>query len=184
MSFDGVFTYAMAKELKEALEGGRITKIYQPFPHELVFYVRAHGQNHKLLISAHPSYARVHLTNETYDNPTEPPMFCMLLRKHLEGSIIESIRQVDFDRIIVIEAKGRNEIGDISVKQLIMEIMGRHSNIILIDKQTNTIIDSVKHLSPAVNRYRTVLPGHEYIAPPSHGKESLKGLPHSRGARP
>ncbi|ANB60113.1 Rqc2 family fibronectin-binding protein [Anoxybacteroides amylolyticum] len=170
MSFDGVFTYAMTKELKAALEGGRITKIYQPFPHELVLYIRACGQNHKLLLSAHPSYARVHLTNETYDNPTEPPMFCMLLRKHLEGSIIESIHQVDFDRIIVIETKARNEIGDISVKQLIVEMMGRHSNIILIDKQTNTIIDSIKHLSPAVNRYRTVLPGYQYVAPPSHGK--------------
>ncbi|MCZ0756064.1 Rqc2 family fibronectin-binding protein [Anoxybacillus sp. J5B_2022] len=170
MSFDGVFTYAMVKELKEALEGGRITKIYQPFPHELVFYVRACGQNHKLLLSAHPSYARVHLTSEAYDNPADPPMFCMLLRKHLEGSIIESIQQVDFDRIIVIDAKGRNEIGDVSVKRLIIEIMGRHSNILLIDKQMNTIIDSIKHLSPAVNRYRTVLPGYPYVAPPSHEK--------------
>ncbi|MBB4072587.1 putative ribosome quality control (RQC) complex YloA/Tae2 family protein [Anoxybacillus voinovskiensis] len=170
MAFDGVFTYAMTEELKTALEGGRITKIYQPFSHELLLHIRARGQNYKLLLSAHPSYARVHLTNETYDNPAEPPMFCMLLRKHLEGSIIESIQQVDFDRIIVIEAKGRNEIGDISIKQLVVEIMGRHSNIILIDKQTNTIIDSIKHLSPAVNRYRTVLPGYVYVAPPSHGK--------------
>lgn len=170
MSFDGVFTYAMVKELKEALEGGRITKIYQPFPHELVLYIRARGQNHKLLLSAHPSYARVHLTSEAYDNPADPPMFCMLLRKHLEGSIIESIQQIDFDRIIVIDAKGRNEIGDVSVKRLIIEIMGRHSNILLIDKQMNTIIDSIKHLSPAVNRYRTVLPGYPYVAPPSHEK--------------
>ncbi|QSB48266.1 Rqc2 family fibronectin-binding protein [Parageobacillus toebii] len=170
MAFDGVFTYAMTKELQQALEGGRITKIHQPFAHELVLQIRSHGRNYKLLLSAHPSYARVHLTNETYDNPAEPPMFCMLLRKHLEGSIIEAIRQVDFDRIITIETKGRNEIGDIHTRQLIIEIMGRHSNIILIDKDTNTIIDSIKHLSPAVNRYRTVLPGHEYIAPPSHGK--------------
>ncbi|MED4989028.1 NFACT family protein [Parageobacillus toebii] len=170
MAFDGVFTYAMTKELQQALEGGRITKIHQPFAHELVLQIRSYGRNYKLLLSAHPSYARVHLTNETYDNPAEPPMFCMLLRKHLEGSIIEAIRQVDFDRIITIETKGRNEIGDIHTRQLIIEIMGRHSNIILIDKDTNTIIDSIKHLSPAVNRYRTVLPGHEYIAPPSHGK--------------
>jgi predicted ribosome quality control (RQC) complex YloA/Tae2 family protein len=170
MAFDGIFTYAITKELQQALEGGRITKIHQPFVHELVLQIRSHGRNYKLLLSAHPSYARVHLTNETYDNPAEPPMFCMLLRKHLEGSIIEAIRQVDFDRIITIETKGRNEIGDIHTRQLIIEIMGRHSNIILIDKDTNTIIDSIKHLSPAVNRYRTVLPGHEYIAPPSHGK--------------
>lgn len=170
MSFDGVFTYAVVNELQQALAGGRITKIHQPAVHELVMQIRSHGRNYKLLLSAHPNYARVHLTNETYDNPAEPPMFCMLLRKHLEGSIIEAIRQVDFDRIIIIETKGRDEIGDIHAKQLIIEIMGRHSNIILVDEETNTIIDSIKHLSPAVNRYRTVLPGHEYIAPPSHGK--------------
>jgi predicted ribosome quality control (RQC) complex YloA/Tae2 family protein len=170
MSFDGIFTYLMTKELKETIESGRITKIHQPFKHELVLQIRARGQNYKLLLSAHPTYARVHLTNEAYDNPAEPPMFCMLLRKHLEGSIIETVRQVDLDRIIIIEAKGRNEIGDLSVKQLIIEIMGRHSNIILVDKQTNTIIDSIKHLPPSVNRHRTVLPGYEYIAPPSHGK--------------
>ncbi|HZG61152.1 MAG TPA: NFACT RNA binding domain-containing protein [Anoxybacillus sp.] len=170
MSFDGIFTYVMTKELKETIESGRITKIHQPFKHELVLQIRARGQNYKLLLSAHPTYARVHLTNEAYDNPIEPPMFCMLLRKHLEGSIIETVRQVDLDRIIIIETKGRDEIGDLSVKQLIIEIMGRHSNIILVDKKTNTIIDSIKHLPPSVNRHRTVLPGYEYIAPPSHGK--------------
>jgi predicted ribosome quality control (RQC) complex YloA/Tae2 family protein len=170
MSFDGIFTYIMTQELKETIESGRITKIHQPFKHELVLQIRSRGQNYKLLLSAHPTYARVHLTNEAYDNPVEPPMFCMLLRKHLEGSIIETVRQVDLDRIIIIEAKGRNEIGDLSVKQLIIEIMGRHSNIILVDKKTNTIIDSIKHLPPSVNRHRTVLPGYEYIAPPSHGK--------------
>ncbi|RAK23312.1 putative ribosome quality control (RQC) complex YloA/Tae2 family protein [Anoxybacillus vitaminiphilus] len=170
MSFDGIFTYVMTKELKETIESGRITKIHQPFKHELVLQIRARGQNYKLLLSAHPTYARVHLTNEAYDNPAEPPMFCMLLRKHLEGSIIETVKQVDLDRIIIIETKGRDEIGDLSVKQLIIEIMGRHSNIILVDKKTNTIIDSIKHLPPSVNRHRTVLPGYEYIAPPSHGK--------------
>jgi predicted ribosome quality control (RQC) complex YloA/Tae2 family protein len=170
MSFDGIFTYVMTKELKETIESGRITKIHQPFKHELVLQIRARGQNYKLLLSAHPTYARVHLTNEAYDNPAEPPMFCMLLRKHLEGSIIESVKQVDLDRIIIIETKGRNEIGDLSVKQLIIEIMGRHSNIILVDKETNAIIDSIKHLAPTVNRHRTVLPGHQYISPPSQEK--------------
>ncbi|MCX8001682.1 MAG: NFACT family protein [Anoxybacillus mongoliensis] len=170
MSFDGVFTYAMTKELQRTLVGGRISKIYQPFPSELVLHIRSHGSNYKLLLSAHPTYARIHLTNETYDNPYEPPMFCMLLRKHIEGGVIEAITQVDFDRIIIIHVKARNELGDVCTKQLIIEIMGRHSNIILVDEQTNTIIDSVKHLSPAVNRYRTVLPGAPYILPPSHDK--------------
>lgn len=170
MSFDGVFTYAMTKELQRTLVGGRISKIYQPSSYELVFHVRSHGRNYKLLLCAHPTYARIHLTNETYDNPSEPPMFCMLLRKHMEGGIIEAITQVDFDRIIIIHVKARNELGDVCTKQLIIEMMGRHSNIILVDEQTNTIIDSVKHLSPAVNRYRTVLPGAPYISPPSHDK--------------
>ena len=170
MSFDGVLTYAIAGELNEALAGGRITKIHQPSAYEIVMLVRARGQNHKVLLSAHPTYARVHLTNETYDNPPEPPMFCMRLRKQLEGSIIESVRQVDFDRIIIIDAKGRDELGDVQTKRLMIEIMGRHSNIILVDASTNTIIDSLKHLPPSVNRYRTVLPGHPYVAPPAHGK--------------
>lgn len=170
MSFDGVFTYAITKELQRALVGGRISKIYQPFPHELLLHIRSHGSNYKLLLSAHPTYARMHITNETYDNPHEPPMFCMLLRKHIEGGVIEAITQVDFDRIVIIHVKTRNELGDVCTKQLIIEMMGRHSNIILVDAQTNTIIDSMKHLSPAVNRYRTVLPGAPYISPPSHNK--------------
>jgi len=170
MSFDGVFTYAMTKELQRTLVGGRISKIYQPFPYELLLHIRSHGSNYKLLLSAHPAYARMHITNETYDNPHESPMFCMLLRKHIERGIIEAITQVDFDRIVIIHVKTRNELGDVCTKQLIVEMMGRHSNIILVDAQTNTIIDSVKHLSPAVNRYRTVLPGAPYISPPSHDK--------------
>ncbi|MFC3882635.1 NFACT family protein [Bacillus songklensis] len=170
MSFDGVFTYAMLQELKASLETGRINKIHQPFSNELIFQVRANGVNRKLLISAHPSYARVHFTNEAYDNPAEPPMFCMLLRKHLEGSIIEKVRQHELDRILIIETKGRNEIGDVVEKQLIIEIMGRHSNIVLIDKDKNVIIDSIKHIPISLNRYRTVLPGHPYVLPPEQGK--------------
>lgn len=170
MSFDGIFTYSIVQELKDILESGRINKIYQPYKNELILTVRSQGKNHKLLISAHPSYARVHLTQGEYDNPSEPPMFCMLLRKHLEGSIIVKIEQADLERIIVFELKGRNEIGDTTYKQLIVEIMGKHSNIILADKEKGTILDSIKHVSPAVNRHRTILPGHAYINPPEQGK--------------
>jgi predicted ribosome quality control (RQC) complex YloA/Tae2 family protein len=170
MSFDGVFTYAMLQELKAGLETGRINKIHQPFSNELIFQVRTNGVNRKVLISAHPSYARVHFTNEAYDNPAEPPMFCMLLRKHLEGSIIEKIEQYELDRILIIETKGRNEIGDLIEKQLIIEIMGRHSNIVLVDKEKNVIIDSVKHIPMSLNRHRTLLPGHPYVLPPQQGK--------------
>lgn len=170
MSFDGLFTRAITNELSSLLKGGRINKIHQPYKNEIILAVRANGVNHKLLLSAHPSYARVQITNEQYDNPNEPPMFCMLLRKHLEGSIIEDIQQAGLDRMIIFEIKGRNEIGDISYKQLIVEIMGRHSNIIIVDKNRNMILDSIKHVSFAVNTHRAIMPGQEYVLPPQQEK--------------
>ncbi len=172
MSFDGLFTRAITKELKEALITGRITKIQQPYKNEIIMVVRANGKNQKVLLSAHPSYARVQITKEQHENPTEPPMFCMLLRKHLEGYIIEDIKQFDLDRMIVFEIKGRNEIGDVSYKQLIVEVMGRHSNIILIDKERNMVLDSIKHISPSMNTHRSLLPGVEYILPPQQNKKN------------
>lgn len=172
MSFDGLFTKAIVDELESLLMGGRINKVHQPYKNEVILTIRANGINHKLLLSAHPSYSRVQLTNEAYDNPSEPPMFCMLLRKHLEGYILEDIYQVEADRIIVFEIRGRNEIGDISHKQLIVEIMGRHSNIVLVDKTRNIILDSVKHVSFAVNSHRAILPGQPYVSPPEQNKQN------------
>ena len=170
MSFDGLFTRAMTEELAGTLTGGKIAKIQQPYKNELILTVRSGGRNHKLLLSAHPSYARVQLTGETYDNPKEPPMFCMLLRKHLESYTIERIYQTGLDRMVTLEVKGRNELGDTSRKLLIIEIMGRHSNIILVDQDRNMILDSIKHVSYSMNSYRAVLPGQEYKAPPGQGK--------------
>jgi predicted ribosome quality control (RQC) complex YloA/Tae2 family protein len=175
MSFDGLFTRNMTKELNENLLHGRINKIHQPYKNEIIMVIRANGKNHKVLLSAHPSYSRVQLTSENYENPSVPPMFCMLLRKHLEGSMIEKINQFELDRMIIIEVKGRNEIGDISYKQLIIEIMGRHSNIILVDKERNMILDSIKHISPSMNTHRTVLPGHTYVLPPQQDKRDPLG---------
>ncbi|GIN83762.1 hypothetical protein J6TS2_01480 [Heyndrickxia sporothermodurans] len=170
MSFDGLFTRAMTKELMDILKGGRINKIHQPYKNELIMIIRSNGKNHKLLLSAHPSYARIQLTNEQHENPQEPSMFCMLLRKHLEGYFIEEIRQAELDRVIIFEIKGRNEIGDVSFKQVYVEIMGRHSNIILVDKEKNLILDSIKHVPSSINTYRTILPGQEYIFPPKQDK--------------
>lgn len=170
MTFDGIVTKAITEELKDRLEHGRISRIYQPYKYDLIFTIRANGKNQQLLISANPSYARIHITNETYENPKEPPMFCMLLRKHLEGSFIEKIEQDGLERIIKFYVRTKNEIGDESIKILIVEIMGRHSNVLLVDQEKNIIMDSIKHVSPAVNRHRTVLPGHEYIAPPEQNK--------------
>ncbi len=172
MSFDGLFTKAMVDELSRSLKGGRINKVHQPYKNEVILTIRANGVNQKLLFSAHPSYARVQLTNEPYDNPSEPPMFCMLLRKHIEGYILEDVYQVENDRMIIFEIKGRNEIGDVSYKQLIIEIMGRHSNIVLVDKTRNIILDSVKHVSFAVNSHRALLPGQPYIYPPEQNKQN------------
>ncbi|MGE7595054.1 Rqc2 family fibronectin-binding protein [Peribacillus frigoritolerans] len=170
MSFDGLFTKAMTEEIASLLEGGRINKVHQPYKNEVILVVRAGGKNHKLLLSAHPSYSRVQMTEESYENPKEAPMFCMLLRKHLEGYTIENIYQYELDRMIIFEVKGRNELGDVSQKQLIIEIMGRHSNIVLVDKERNMILDSIKHVSHAVNSYRAILPGQEYKAPPAQEK--------------
>lgn len=169
MAFDGLFTHAMTHELQQIVSG-RITKIHQPNSQELILHIRANSTNHKLLLSIHSSYARVQLTAHTIDNPPEPTMFCMLLRKHLEGGFIASVRQYEFDRIIIFEVHGTNELGDPVVRELHAEIMGRHSNILLIDPKENRIMESMKHLPPAVNSYRTILPGQPYIAPPAQNK--------------
>ncbi|MFC7685476.1 NFACT family protein [Ureibacillus sp. GCM10028918] len=169
MAFDGLFTFAMANELKK-LETGRITKVHQPNALEIVLHIRANGENFKLLSSIHPSYARVHLTQHSIDNPSEPPMFCMLLRKHIEGGFIHTIETDPFERMITLNIESKNEIGDQVFRKLTIEIMGRHSNIVLIDRENNKIIDSLKHLPPSVNSYRTVLPGQIYITPPAQNK--------------
>ncbi len=169
MSYDGIVTHAAVQSLQDFAHG-RVTKIYQPTATDLVFHLRSRNARGKLLISINAAFARLHLTNLIEGNPQAPPMFCMLLRKHLEGSVIEAIEQVAFERIVHIDLKSRNDFGDLTQKQLIIELMGRHSNVILIDKESGRIIDSMKHLTPAVNRYRTVLPGETYIAPPDQGK--------------
>ncbi|MFC5603008.1 Rqc2 family fibronectin-binding protein [Sporosarcina koreensis] len=169
MAFDGLFTAAIAQELQQ-IKDGRISRIHQPNAQEVVLLVRAGRSNYKLLISAHPSYSRVQLTDETITNPAEPPMFCMVLRKHLEGGMIQSIQQSGNDRIITFDIRAKNEIGDDIHRRLIVEIMGRHSNLLLIDPERNMIIDSMKHLPPSVNSYRTILPGQPYVPAPPQDK--------------
>ena len=175
MAFDGLFTRSMSKEL-QGLTSGRITKIYQPNALEVVLQIRAAGANTKLLFSIHPSYSRVHRTEQSIENPADPPMFCTLLRKHIDGGYISSITQQGFERVITFDIDSTNEIGDPVKRQLVIEIMGRHSNLLLIDVATGKIIDSLKHLPPSVNSYRTVLPGQAYIEPPKQDKTSLTSL--------
>lgn len=169
MAFDGLFTRAMAKELS-TLVSGRITKIHQPNALEVVLNIRAAGSNKKLLLSIHPSYARVHFTEQAIDNPAEPPMFCMLLRKHIEGGFVHAVAHDGSERILQLVIESKNEIGDPIMRKLVIEIMGRHSNLILLDVDNDKIIDSLKHLPPSINSYRTILPGQTYIAPPAQNK--------------
>lgn len=170
MAFDGIVTRAITQELNEQLLNGRISKIYQPFETDLLLNIRANQKNHQLYISASANFSRIHLTNHRYSNPKQPPMFCMLIRKHIEGGIIKSIKQVGLDRVIHFELESRDELGDQTTKILIVEIMGRHSNIILIDAETEQIIDGIKHIPPSLSRFRTVLPGRPYIPPPAQDK--------------
>ncbi len=170
MPFDGIVTNAVIHELQSKLIGGRINKIYQPTNTELLFTIRNHRMNFTLLISIHPSYARFHLTNTRLQNPEEPPMFCMTLRKYMNGARIEAIEQHGLERIVTIDIQGRDEIGDRIYHQLILEIMGRHSNVVLIEKETKKIVNAMKHIPPSINRYRTVLPGVDYKLPPSQDK--------------
>ncbi|MEW9667557.1 NFACT family protein [Ammoniphilus sp. 3BR4] len=172
MAFDGLVTKAVVDECKQTIESGRISKIYQPNDTDIILQVRAGGENRRLLISASLTYPRVHLTNETFSNPVEPPMFCMLLRKHCEGAIIDRISQVGMERIIYLDMKVRDELGDWKTRRIIVEIMGRHSNIILLDVERNIILDGIHHVTPAMSTHRVVLPGRPYVAPPEQGKKN------------
>ncbi|GGJ86469.1 hypothetical protein GCM10007063_06240 [Lentibacillus kapialis] len=170
MPFDGIVTRAVTNEINEKIIPGKIAKIYQPTDNELVFTIRSHGQNHSLLLSIHPVYVRLHLTKDSYKNPKEPPMFCMLLRKHLSGAVINSVTQYGMERIITFMVQSRNEIGDITTKKLIIELMGKHSNVMLLDAEKGHILDSMKHIPASQNRYRTILPGFDYKLPPNQNK--------------
>ena len=167
MSFDGFFLHHMVEELRRELVNGRIQKINQPFEQELVLQIRSNRQSHRLLLSAHPVFGRIQLTQTTFENPAQPSTFIMVLRKYLQGALIESIEQVENDRIVEMTVSNKNEIGDHIQATLIIEIMGKHSNILLVDKSSHKILEVIKHVGFSQNSYRTLLPGSTYIAPPS-----------------
>lgn len=167
MSFDGFFLHHMVEELRTELLHGRIQKINQPFDQELVLQIRSNRKSHRLLLSAHPVFGRIQLTESTFENPAQPSTFIMVLRKYLQGAVIESIEQIENDRIVEITVSNKNEIGDHIQATLIIEIMGKHSNILLVDKSSHKILEVIKHIGFSQNSYRTLLPGATYIAPPS-----------------
>lgn len=159
----------MTEELRHELVGGRIQKINQPFEQELVLQIRSNRKSHKLLLSAHSVFGRVQLTETTFENPAIPNTFIMVMRKYLQGAVIEAIQQVENDRILEISVSNKNEIGDSVAVTLVIEIMGKHSNIILLDKASGKIIEAIKHVGFSQNSYRTILPGSTYVAPPQTG---------------
>lgn len=166
MSFDGFFLHHLTKELQDELLYGRIQKVNQPFEHELVLTIRNNRKNYKMLLSAHPVFGRLQITKTDFQNPQTPNTFTMIMRKYLQGAVIENITQIENDRILEIAFSNKNEIGDNIKVTLVVEIMGKHSNIILIDKAESKIIESIKHIGFSQNSYRTILPGSTYIAPP------------------
>lgn len=166
MSFDGFFLHHLTKELQDELLYGRIQKVNQPFEHELVLTIRNNRKNYKLLLSAHPVFGRLQITKTDFQNPQTPNTFTMIMRKYLQGAVIENIIQIENDRVLEIAFSNKNEIGDNIKVTLVVEIMGKHSNIILIDKAESKIIESIKHIGFSQNSYRTILPGSTYIAPP------------------
>lgn len=176
MSFDGMVTGAIVHQLSNTLTGGKIEKIYQPEADEIILNIHSGKENYKLYISANSNHARIHLITESSSNPQNPMGFCMLLRKHLQGGRITAIRQKDSERIVELSVDTINELGFSVNKKLIIEIMGKHSNIIVIDIASNKIIDSIKRISIDVNRYRQLLPGQQYVYPPSQGKVPYYGL--------
>lgn len=170
LSFDGLFTHAMVHELAPLLTGGRVARISQPYPNELILTVRAQRHNYPLLLSAHPNYARVQVTEIPFVNPATPTKFTMSLRKYLDGAILTSLKQVDNDRVVQLTFQSRNELGDLQGLTLIVELMGRRSNIILIRESDQRILDTIKHIASDQNRYRLLLPGVTYIAPPQQDR--------------
>jgi len=175
MALDGLVLANVVHELNTNLIGGRIDKIYQIEKEDILITMRNQGTTYKLLLTANSNYPRVHLSTLAKNNNQEPPMFCMLLRKHLGGGKLLEIAQPDLERIVCFSFETTNELGDKEIKKLIIEIMGRHSNIILM-REDGTIIDSIKHISLDKSSVREVLPNRAYVRPPSGDRLSPLGV--------
>lgn len=175
MPFDATVLTALKPEL-DGLSGSRVLKVYQPARLELVLTLRLEGENVRLLLSAHPERARLHITTRAQANPPTPPAFCMYLRRHLEGARLTGIRRPPGERIVGLKFEGRDELGERVQLELIAEIMGKHSNIILVNNASGLILEAIKHVTEEVNRFREVLPGLPYRNPPPLEKPLLEDL--------
>lgn len=172
MAFDGTVIANIVHDMKRLLIGGRIYKIYQPENDELLLVIKNQKETHRLLLSASASLPLIYFTKENKANPMTAPNFCMLLRKHISNGRITEIRQPGLERIVEISVEHLNEMGDLCRKKLIVEIMGKHSNIIFIDDK-DMIIDSIKHISNNISSVREVLPGRDYSYPPQQDKIAI-----------
>ena len=172
MPLDAITMCALANELKGVLIGSKIDKVQQPSRDTLILTVRGNGMNGKLLISAGTGTARVHFQGETFENPQTPPMFCMLLRKHLVGARIADLTQPNMERMLIFDLDTYDEMGSESKKQLILELMGRNSNIILTDSEDH-IIDCLRRVDGDMSRVRQVMPGLIYRLPPEQDRPNF-----------
>lgn len=172
MPLDAMCLQALTAELAPQLEGAKIEKVQQPERDLLLLSVRGKLSNGKLLVAAGTGNARVHLTTESMENPAEPPMFCMLLRKHLVGARILSVTQPDHERMLRFDLESRDEMGDVARKALIVEMIGRSSNVILVDAD-GRIIDCLRRMDYAGDELRRLLPGMLYRMPPAQNKRSI-----------
>jgi len=170
MPFDGITIHSLCHELDSRLLDARIDKIFQPEKDEIVFLIRTRNGSCRLVVSANPRWARCYLTSFKKENPANPPAFCMLLRKYLEGGKIKAVHQCDFERIMYFDIEAMDDFREWKLKRLICEFTGRHSNIVLINPDNNTIIDAIKRFSSEQNSYREVLPGRFYVDPPDQAK--------------
>ena len=162
MSFDGIVTKAIVDDIKEKLINGKISKVNQPDKNELDLIIYNNKQNYKLLISASSSLPRMHFTNENKKNPIEAYNFCMLMRKYLQGAVITDIYQESMDRVVSIDINSRDEMGYDMNYTLVVELMGKHSNIILIEKESQMIVDAIKRISFDTKSIRQILPKTKY----------------------
>ena len=168
MPLDGLTLGFMTRELNAALAGARIERVNQPEKDMLVLLLRNNGKNHKLLLSASPSFARAHLTEASFVNPLNAPMFCMLMRKHLTDGRLNAVRQLNGDRVLLMDIEAQDELGVMHPYQMYLEAMGRHSNLTLV--RDGRIIDAIRHVTEDMSRVRQALPGLEFILPPAQDK--------------
>lgn len=172
MALDGITLGLINKEISQYIIGSKVEKIYQPSKCELVFLLRTRAGAYRLYISAQAISPRIHLTSYNPENPSQPPMLCMLFRKRLVGSTLKSITQISCDRVLELHFDATNEIGDRQLLKLYIEIMAQRSNIVLTD-ENDIIIDAVKRVDETKSTYREILPGGKYLLPPSQNKVNL-----------